>query len=136
GEPALLASQLLLADDFHITLQFRLGKDCRGAIEIRAENRPALPAAAVRVELAPQGPIVLTGTEGGRSLPRKAAAATIKADVWNKLEIIGAGQRIGVRLNAQDVVALDNVTSARRSIVLESLAPPGQEIRFRNLDLR
>jgi putative heme-binding domain-containing protein len=139
AEPALLISHLLLADDFHMTTQFHVGKEGRCAVQISDEERPDLPSTGLRVEIVAGGPIMLVGTEGGRSLSTRAApaaAATVKIDSWNKLEIIGTGQRLAVRLNGKEALTTDDARSARRSLALEGPVALGQEVHFRNLDLR
>ena len=66
-----------------------------------------------------------------------APAATIKADAWNKLEIIVAGTRIQkVLLNGKDAAPSRGMPVPTRVVIsLEGHSVSGQEIRFRNLDL-
>jgi putative heme-binding domain-containing protein len=139
AEPAVLISHLLLADDFHMSTQFHAGKDSRCAVQVRDEEKPDLPMTGLRVELVAGDAITLVGMEGSGALFSRRAppdAGTVKTDSWNKLEIIGTGNRIAVRLNGKDALTMDNVKPARRSLALEGSATDGGQVRFRNLDLR
>jgi putative heme-binding domain-containing protein len=135
---ALLVSHLLVADEFNVTLQFNPGKQGQGAFHVRDEQKPGLPPTGLRLEFAAGGLPTLTATEDGRPVaPGKAVVgtATVKPSAWNKLEITATGTRVQVRLNGKDVGELD-AKPARHGLAVEALVAAGDELRFRNLDLR
>ncbi|HWY86411.1 MAG TPA: family 16 glycoside hydrolase, partial [Gemmataceae bacterium] len=137
GEPAPLISDLVVADDFRLALQFHPGKDGRGAIQIRDHARPDY--AGLRAEFTTGAPLEMVDGNGLRLQPAEgpAAADVVKADVWNKLEIIVADARIQrVLLNGKDAIATKEIRIPARAVIgLEGHGVSGQEIRFRNLDL-
>jgi putative heme-binding domain-containing protein len=140
GKPSLLISNLHMADDFHLFLRLNPGKDGRGAVLIRDASRPTSPTGP-RVEFVAGAPVALIGTDGQRVAGQEdgsAADAEVKPESWdNKLEIIAADGRLRVRLNNKDVAErADLKLPARYLIALEGPSIPGQEVRFRNLDMR
>jgi Domain of Unknown Function (DUF1080) len=136
NERAPLVSDLVVADDFHLTLQFHVGKDGRGAIQIRGENTPDISPVGLRAELAAGMPIAVVDGNGKRLPP--AQAATIRPDAWNKLEIVVVQNRFQkVLLNGQEVSSAHDLPAPARAVIsLEGPSASGREIRFRLLDLR
>jgi putative heme-binding domain-containing protein len=135
GGPALLVSDLVVTDDFRVTLRFHPGKDGRGALLLRGPDQAA--PAGPRVEFAAGEAVVLTGADGGRAEPVPEGAGRVKAGAWNLLEVSAAGQRLQVRLNGTEAAALaDARLPERRVVALEGPAAAGQETRFAQLDLQ
>jgi hypothetical protein len=133
GRPAHLISDMHLPGDFHLTLRVGPGKEGRGAVLVQDVSRPG--QAAPRVRLAAGEPVELDGVEGARVT--RAGAAKARAEAWNKLEIIAAGDRLQVRLNDEEVAtAAGLAASPRRVIVLQGPAEGGPGLRFRYLDMR
>jgi putative heme-binding domain-containing protein len=136
GEPAPLISDLVVADDFRLALQFHPGKG-GGAIQIRDHERPDY--AGLRAEFTAGATLEMVDGNGLRLQPAEgpAAADAIKAGAWNKLEIIVAETRIQrVLLNGKDAIATKEIRIPARAVIgLEGHGVSGQEIRFRNLDL-
>ena len=132
-----MISDLVVADDFRLALQFHPGKG-GGAIQIRDHERPDY--AGLRAEFTAGAPLELRDGNGFLLQPAEgpAAADAIKADAWNKLEIIVVDTRIQrVLLNGKDAIATKEIRIPARAVIgLEGHGVSGQEIRFRNLDLR
>ena len=136
GQAAQVTSNLHLPGDFRLNLQFHVGRDGRGAVLIREVVRPDAMTAP-RVEFAAGQPLALAGEEGERVPAGEEGPQEVKADSWNKLEIIVADKRLQVRLNNRNAAtATELKTTTRREIVLEGSEVTGQEIRFRNLDMQ
>lgn len=131
--PQLLISHLLAADDFKVILQFHPGKDGKGAVHIGDEGTWETPS-GYRLEFAAGAPAVLVDREGNR-LSSTQEVATVKAGDWNRVEIIGAGDRLQVKLNGHDVAVVEGAAAVRRFIALERSAAVTEQIRFRHLDL-
>jgi putative heme-binding domain-containing protein len=140
GVPALLISEMLLATDFRFALQFHPGKEGRWAVQLRGAEKPDHSAAGPRVEFTAGGRVGLFDREGKRINQTVQALAdlnTVQADSWNKLEIIVKGKRLQVRLGGKDTVALEDAgVPARAVIALEGPGSPGQNVRFRFLDVQ
>jgi putative heme-binding domain-containing protein len=138
GEPPLLLSEMVLRDDFRVTLRFHPGKDGRGAVLLRGEDKNAQTWA--RVEFAAGAAVGLSGADGVRATAEPGSAAEsnrVQADAWNRLEVSVVGQRLQVRLNSKAAAVLpDTKFSGRRAIALEGPSRAGQEIRFGHLELR
>jgi hypothetical protein len=135
--PELMTSDILLADDFHFTLQFHPGKDGGGAVDVRgAESKP--DSVRVRFSAGKGLSTVRTDNAGaGTPLEKPGAANPVRADAWNKLEIIVVGKRMQVRLNGKEAADWEGDDFlGRRVIALQGAEGSGQSIRFRNLDLR
>jgi putative heme-binding domain-containing protein len=132
--PAPMTSDIVLADDFHFTLQFHPGKDGGGAVDIRgAESKPV----SMRVGFSVGKGLSTARIDSVGAGTPLVAANPVRADGWNKLEIIVVGKRLQVRLNGKDAVDWgDNDFPSRRVIALRGSDVPDQSIRFRNLDLR
>ena len=136
GRPALLISELVLAGDFQLIVRFHPGKDGQGAILVRDASQPERPSGP-RVVFAAGQPLALAGVQLIPGEEKAVAASGVKADSWNKLEIIVEDNRVRVRLNDKDAVeATDARPPARRVIAFEGSSASGREIRFRNLDIR
>jgi putative heme-binding domain-containing protein len=135
GWLAVLTSDVLVADDFHLTLQFHPGKDGSGAIEIRGAGPDLLHIrceAGAKLEMNVRGndPFV-------RRVLKPEVGSTVRADAWNKIEIIVIGKRLQVRLNGRvEVDQEEDELPSRRVIALEGPKAVGRSVRFRNLDLR
>ena len=134
-EPALLISDLV-ASDFHLTLDVHPGKKGRGAILIRGEER---------LNQLPEQPKIFFPAGNGIFLRFKDVSQAvdvdptprIQADSWNKLEIIVLGTQIEVRLNGKEAHRGEGAKIPRRGLIaLEGSSVSGQEIRFRNLQLK
>jgi hypothetical protein len=129
GKPGLLASQLQLTADFHMSLRFQPGPDGQGAVLLGDARQPRN---GLRIGFAAGKALTFEGDEKGEE-----RAAPVVAENWNKLEVIVAAGRIRVRLNETDVWhAADKPAPDRRVFALEGPQTPLQTIRFRNLDLR
>jgi len=140
GQPALLVNDLLLLDDFRVTLKLNPGKSGGGALLIRAEGTPDNVSSGVRVEFTAGGRVVLVGGDGKRADPiagGPGADNLLRADSVNQLEIQVVGQRLQVRLNGKEAAELAEAgLPARRVIALEGPNISGIEVRFADLDLR
>ncbi len=135
GRPALLVHDLLLRDDFHVTLKFHPGAGGGGAVWVRAEGAPDGAASGARVGLTVGERVTLVGGDGKRAGPGEAG--TVQPDAWNQLELIAVGRGLRVRLNGRDAAVLEDAhLPARRVIALEGPDAAGQSLRFANLDLR
>ena len=131
-----LISDLILEGDFQLTVRFHPGKNGHGALLLRDAVRPERPIGP-RVVFSAGKPLVLAGGELIPEGEKPAAVNEVKADSWNKLEVIVADNRLQVRLNDGDVAtAADAKLPVRRVIALEGSGSAGLEIRFRNLDIR
>jgi hypothetical protein len=142
-EIALLVNELV-AGDFHLSLEVKLPKEGDGAILFRVEERP---------NEVPDHPAILFHAVkgGGIAFVRKKrnefeakfwavgeeTPPEIKPNAWNKLEIIAAGNRLKFRVNGKDDLTTADAKIPRRGLIaLEGSIVPGQEIRFRNLQLK
>ncbi|HMF15915.1 MAG TPA: PVC-type heme-binding CxxCH protein, partial [Gemmataceae bacterium] len=132
----LLVSDLVAAD-FHLTLELNPGKNGQGAIVIRAEETTGLPPSrrpTIRFSTR-DGRI---GGPGGEFKDGEGADSKIRADSWNKLDIFAVGNRLVVYLNGKKYFEYEKIYRYPRRglIALEGSIVPGQEIRFRNLQLK
>lgn len=123
GKQAILTSDLLLTQDFQVSLQFHPGKAGKGAILFRAEGKDS---AAVRVEFSAGGRLELGGNVSGSNV--------VQPESWNKLELMVRGKRLEVRLNGKEDATRANAEIPRRGVV--ALEDMGHVIRYRHLDVR
>jgi putative heme-binding domain-containing protein len=131
GKPALLTSDMVLADDFHLTLRVRSAA-AGGAVLIGGEVGNGPPRAPVRVELLGGSRLAVRTSTGGVTWGDPLAG-----DSWGKLEIVVTGNRIEVLLGGKHVATVEDADlPARRLIALEGPASAEGELRFANLDLR
>ncbi len=126
GEPPLLVSDMVLADDFRLSLRFHPGKDGRAAVLLRGEEKPS--PTVVRVELAAGRPVAIAGVGSGGD-------NRVAADAWNRLEIRVVGRRLEVRLNGKEAAAAELAFPGRCGIALEGPGIGG-EVRFAGLELQ
>jgi putative membrane-bound dehydrogenase-like protein len=131
--PGLLISDLA-ASDFHLTLEVNPGQNGRGYIVIRGKETSELPLGPV-ITFAP-GKVI--GFSGGGLLKPLASDSKIQADSWNRLDIIAVGEGLQVRLDGKKQLEYEKTWQTRRRglIALEGSRIAGQEIRFRNLQLK
>jgi putative heme-binding domain-containing protein len=133
GKPPLLIGDLIIADDFTVTLRFNPGKEGRGAILIGDAGQSEF-SKAVRIAFETEKPISVT-TQGELSLPDEKTEK-VKAD-WNKLEIAVAANGFSVKLNDKDAASATGITwPDRRVVVVEGASIPNREVRFRNLEMQ
>ncbi len=133
GKSPQLVGDLIVADDFSVTLRFNPGKDGRGAILIGDASQQDF-SKAIRIEFALNESLALGGAVTNGSTVNNAEK--VKAD-WNKLEIVAETNRISVKLNDKDAVSATGITfPVRRVMVLEGSSVPNREVRFRNLEMR
>ncbi len=119
----------LVAGDFHLTFEVYLGNNGHGAVLIRADERQ---------DKLPERPAICF-YEGEGKLPRRNDhfQVLMTAASWNKLEITAVGKEIKVRANGKDLGATSGSKFRRRGLIaLEGSSVSGQEIRFRNLQLK
>jgi putative membrane-bound dehydrogenase-like protein len=132
---ALLISDLVTAD-FHLTLEVNPGENDQGAIVIRAKETAELPLQPVITVAAGKG----IAFSGGGGLLKWDPDCKIQPNSWNKLEIlaVGDGLNLTVRLNGRKCFEYEKSWRIPRRglIALEGSSVPGQEIRFRNLQLK
>jgi hypothetical protein len=134
GEPPILISDLLLADDFVLVLRVHVGKDGRGAVILRGEDAEK---AGMRVEWAAGEGVVLVGGDSKRVGEGPDSRNPARVDAWNDLEVRVHGQRVEVRLNGLAVGQLaDTQLPARRMIAFEGPRGGGRMARFAQLDLQ
>jgi hypothetical protein len=132
----LLVSDLVAAD-FHLSLEVNPGKNGQGAIVIRAEETTGLPPSrrpTIRFDTR-DGRI---GGPGGEFKDGEGADSKIQTDSWNKLDIFAVGNRLVLHLNGKKYFEYEKIYRYPRRglIALEGSSVAGQEIRFRNLQLK
>jgi putative heme-binding domain-containing protein len=134
GQPHVLMSEMLVADDFRVSFRFHPGQEGRGALVLSGEGRPG--PTTLRAELTAGRSVALAAGAHVRAESAPGADA-VKADAWNQVEVRVVGRRVQVRLNGRDAVALDDAGFAGRcTVALEGAAAAGQEVRFTRLSLQ
>jgi putative heme-binding domain-containing protein len=144
--PAVLTSDMVVEDDFQLTVRVRLEEGAKGAILIGAEDKTGPPRSPVRIEMTGGGPVVLRTSDGQvvAAAEGVTAADDLQAGSWKKLEIEVTGQRLHVRfvwldgkeIKKKEIVTMANAElPARRVIAVEGPDAADRELRFANLDL-
>jgi putative heme-binding domain-containing protein len=135
GEPPVLISEMLVGEDFTVTLRVHPGMDGRGAVLVMGEDMSA--AKAVRVEWSADAGVVLVGRDGKSVRSDDGEPNVVKSDAWNELTLWVADKRLSVSLNGKEAASLaDAVLSPRRLIALEGPRGAERTIRFGKLDLQ
>jgi len=132
GAAPRLVSDLLFGDDFQMSLRFQPGPQGQCALLIGDAGPPEL-ANAIQIELAAGRHVSIR--VAGQKAPVESAE-TVKPDAWNKLEVTAAGNRVVVRLNDKEAASAAFAFPQRRVLALEGSTKSGQEVLFRNMDLR
>jgi len=136
GQPPLLTSELVVKDDFRLTLRVQPSKETGGAILLHSDVLSGTPA--TRIQWKADGQLAVMAGDGSPLKASKLGSASpLQADDWNQLEIVVFGEQVVVRLNGKDVGSWTGVKlPERRVIALQGSSVLGQEVRFANLDLQ
>jgi len=136
GQPPLLTSELVVKDDFRLTLRVQPSKETSGAILLHSDVLSGTPA--TRIQWKADGQLAVVAGDGSPLKASKLGSASpLQADDWNQLEIVVFGEQVVVRLNGKDVGSWTGVKlPERRVIALQGSSVLGQEVRFANLDLQ
>jgi putative membrane-bound dehydrogenase-like protein len=132
---AFLRSGVLLGD-FRLTFQVKVSPSGgQAGVLFRAEGLPGGGAKGYRVGLgnAAWGQL---SEEGGRGLlASKAGEPPVKAEEWNRYEIVASGNRIRTAINGTPWFDLTDADGARRGILAFQCAEGAGEVRVKNLRL-